>query len=121
MILDTNILIAYLNGEAAVTEALFKWKQEGRALFISPISHAEVLSLPTLTPSDVGRARAFLKEFISIPFTEDLAEDAALLRRIYRLTLPDAAIAVSALRNQIPLITRDCQFRKISEISTLTI
>jgi predicted nucleic acid-binding protein len=37
MVLDTNILIAYLNGEEKVIKMLSEWKNSGRALFISTI------------------------------------------------------------------------------------
>ncbi|MEK7541815.1 MAG: hypothetical protein AAB533_03135 [Patescibacteria group bacterium] len=40
---DTNILIAYLAGDTAVTEAVMHWKREGRILFLSAVAETEVL------------------------------------------------------------------------------
>ncbi|MBI3290848.1 hypothetical protein HYZ76_01040 [Candidatus Falkowbacteria bacterium] len=53
MIIDTNIIILYLNGDKKVINGLTEWKRQGRALFISSITVAEVLSLPNLTKSEI--------------------------------------------------------------------
>lgn len=121
MTLDTNILIAYLNGEASVVVGVSDWVRDGRALFISSVSVAEVLAQPGLGPSELDRARRFLRVFISIPFDDALAEQAAFLRRMYRLGLPDAAIAATALTRGVPLVTRDRQFRRVREITVVAV
>jgi len=120
--LDTNILIAHLNGEAAVIEAIVAWKRAGRQLFISSISTAEILALETLTSNETDRIRNFLVEnFLSVPFDDDIAEQAAMLRRSYRIELPDAAIAATALDYDVPLVTRDRQFRKIPGLTIVAL
>jgi len=45
MILDTNILIAYLNGESKIVETISDWKISGRVLFISSF----IRNLPLVT------------------------------------------------------------------------
>ena len=117
MTLDTNILIAYLNGERAVVDFVLEQKEVGRALFISSITVAELLSLPNLSRADGDRIKDFVSNFISIPLDNALAEQAATLRRVYTLTLPDAVIAATALIQQSPLITRDRGFRKVKELT----
>lgn len=102
-------------------QTISDWKHAGYGLLISSISVAEVLALPTLTPSDIEKVRNFLREFISIPFDDALAETAALVTRTYNLKLPDAAIASAALSRNMPLVTRDQQFRKIKEITIILI
>ncbi len=116
MVLDTNILIAYLNGEPAVVDALCRWREEGRALLISSVSLAEVLALPALGPSDLRLVTRFLRTFLSIAFDDHVAEVAAGLSRAYRLKLPDAAIAATALIHAVPLVTRDRVFRRLAEV-----
>jgi predicted nucleic acid-binding protein len=96
MLLDSNILIAYLKGEPSIVETLSRWKQEARALVISSISVAEVLALPALTPSDIQIVTRFLRTFLSIPFDDRLAE--------------------TAIDHGLPLVTRDRTFRKIPEL-----
>lgn len=117
MTLDTNILIAYLDGERAVVDFILEQKETGRAMFISSIVVAELLSLPKLAGDDFRRMENFIANFISVPFDNAIAISAASLRRQYKLELPDAAIAATALIRQIPLITRDRGFRKILELT----
>ena len=117
--MDTNILIAYLNGEVSVISGLTTWKQEGRSLCISSISVAEVLSLSTIAPEDLRTAKQFLETFTSIPLDNQLAEMAALLRRIYHLGLPDAVIAATAIQYRMPLVSRDRDFQKIAELTLM--
>lgn len=116
MILDSNILIAYLNGDDQVREALSDWKRTGRSLFISSLSITEVLAYPPLSPRETEDAKLFLNEFIPVSFDSSLAETAAFLRRLYGIATPDAAIAATALTRGVPLVTRDRQFRKVKEL-----
>jgi predicted nucleic acid-binding protein len=117
MTLDTNILIAYLNGEQAVVDFINEHKEVGRAIFICSISFAEVLSLPTLSEAYIDRARRFLENFISVPFDNELAEATALLRRRYQFSIPDAAIVATALIRQTPLVSRDKVLRRAKEVT----
>lgn len=116
MTIDTNILIAYLNGEEKVRTILDDWKQSNRPLFVSSISIAEVLALSSISPQEARLIKQFLGQFISVPFNDDLAEFTALIQRKYQLKLPDAAIAATALMRRVPLVTRDIQFQKIKEL-----
>ena len=121
MILDTNILIAHLNGEPEVIETLSDWKRSGRPLFISSISFAETLALPGLIPQERDKIRSYLLSLLAIPFDNTVAEAAAIFKGVYRIELPDAAIAASAYTRNLPLVTRDRQFRKIKEIAVVEI
>lgn len=121
MVVDTNILIACLDAEPRAATVLSEWKQEGRALLISSVSIAEALAIAPVTAEEVEKIKAFLREFISIPFDDAIAETAGFLRRKYRLEIPDAAIAATAFSRNVPLVSRDRQFRKIAEITIIEI
>jgi predicted nucleic acid-binding protein len=88
---------------------------------VSSISFAEVLALPTLTGSEIPVVTRFLRTFLRIPFDERLAEKAASLARLYRLKIPDAAIAATAVDCAMPLVSRDQGFRKVKEISLVEV
>ncbi len=121
MILDTNIVIAFLGGEKTVISVMTEWKKGGRALFISAVTFGEVLSLSNLSHSEIEKIKIFLNSFISIPLDNEIVESAAFLRRIYRVSLPDAIIAATSFKYKVPLVTRDRQFRKIKEITVIDI
>lgn len=122
MTLDTNILIAHLQGDREVLRALSFWKLSGKVLLVSTIARAELLSRSDLTEIELAEIRKFLENFSSIPFDNELAEYAASLRRRFRLTLPDAGIAATALSNGVPLVTRNIRdFRKIPNLAIVTI
>ena len=56
---------------------------------------------------------------MSVPFDDGLAEQAAYLRRVYSLSLPDAGVAVTAMSKNLPLVTRDSDFKDISELEVV--
>ena len=116
MVLDTNILIAYLNGEEQVVGTLQQWRLEQRALVISAVTFVELLALPTLTQAEINVIKRFLRTLLCIPLDERLAEEAARLVRTFRLRVPDAVIAATALACDMPLVSRDRAFRRVEEL-----
>lgn len=120
MVIDTNILIAYLNNETKIVDLLDSWRISGKSLIISSITTVEVLSLSTLSPQKIKKVKQFLQTFLSCPLDTGLAETTAALRRKYCLKTPDAIVAATAKTFKLPLITRDRQFRKIKELTVTT-
>lgn len=121
MVLDTNILIGYLNGDETIIGRLTQWRHEGRSLFVSAITWSEVLSAPVLAPEDLNPVKEFLASFVCIPMDQHIAETAAFIRRLYRLAIPDATIAATAIKYQMPLVSRDRDFRRVDEILLIEI
>ena len=100
-LLDTNILIDYLN---AVPQARAEIKKYDRCS-ISVVSWREVL---VGAPRDVENAtRAFLDGFAMIALDDRVAERAVSLRRRHGIKLPDAIIWASADVNSLLLVTRN--------------
>ena len=121
MVLDTNILIAYLGEDAKVVHAIQEWFSQHVSLFISAVSYAEVLALPEASAADLAKIREFLGYFVIVDVDKDLAESIATIRRASKLKFADAAIAATALRSHSALVTRDKQFRKVNEIQVLSL
>lgn len=119
MLFDSNVLIQYINGELNIVKQLNAWRQEGRAFIISSITTAEVLSLKTLNAEALIKVKIFLQSFLSVPFDDAIAEAAAQCRRAYGLSLPDAAIAATAITLKLPVVTQDRQFKKIRELTVV--
>ena len=123
MTIDTNIIIAYLEGDALIIETLSQWQMEGKSLFLSTVAETEILSFPGFSPEEHGATILFLEEnFTSFPFDRALARIAAQIRQSTRIKFPDAAIAATALITNTPLVTRNVRdFQKIRGIRMVTV
>ncbi|MGF1676574.1 MAG: type II toxin-antitoxin system VapC family toxin [Rivularia sp. (in: cyanobacteria)] len=103
---DSNILIYHLRGSL---------NQRGSDLILegltgegaySIISKIELLGF-NQTPAEEQQARLFLSGLQELELTSDIAEQTIQLRKNYKIKLPDAAIAATALIHQLTLITRN--------------
>lgn len=122
MILDTNIVIAYLEGEDAVVKTLSGWR-ENTSLFLPTVVESEVLSFNKWDETERRVTEYYLADnFISIVFDRPIAHVAAELRRTTHVKFPDAAIAASALYLRVPLVTRNVKdFKRIPNLDLRTI
>jgi hypothetical protein len=99
-LLDTNILIDYLNGVIAARDEIGRYQRPLISL-ISLITWMEVLAG---TPTGHAQAiRAFLRRFECVGIDADIAERAVEVRQTHRLKLPDA----TALEHSALLVTRN--------------
>ncbi len=99
---DTNILIDYLNGIAPAAEEL-RWYEEKA---ISIISYIEVL-VGAESGDEEDTLRSFLEAFHLVALDHEVANRAVVLRRDFRLKLPDAVVYASAQREGCLLVTRN--------------
>lgn len=100
-LLDTNILIDYLNGIEAARDEIGRYESP----LISPITWMEVM---IGAGSDEETAvRTFLALFTQVPIDEKVAEKAVAIRRERRLRLPDAIIWASAQCENALLVSRN--------------
>lgn len=123
MNVDSNIIIAYLDGDKSVIDILSNWKNEGKFLFISAIVETEVLSFSKWNEEERINTEQFLTDnFIFVPFDRHISHVAATIRRDVKLKFPDAAIAATSIFTNTPLITRNVRdFKKVSNISLIEI
>ena len=98
---DTNILIDHLQGIRAARTEIERY--EDRA--ISILTWIELLVGATV--ANEPRVRILLADFRTVALDEDVAEEAASLRRAHRMKLPDAVIWASARRSGRLLVTRN--------------
>ena len=98
---DTNILIDYLNGIESAKLEVERYERPA----ISVISWIEVL---VGTKAGLESAtRKFLSSFDRIELTERIADKAVLLRRVGKISVPDAIILASAQIENLTLVTRN--------------
>ncbi|MGM0593559.1 MAG: type II toxin-antitoxin system VapC family toxin [Pseudomonadota bacterium] len=100
-LLDTNILIDYLNGVEAARDELERFD----TVLISTITWMEVMV--GADEDEAATIKAFLARFIQLPLTTDIAERAVTIRRRTRMRLPDAIIWASAKSQSALLVSRN--------------
>jgi predicted nucleic acid-binding protein len=100
-ILDSSILIDYLNGIPDAKLELDRYPQKS----ISTVTWIEVMAGTDST--DEHPTRSVLLTFQVLPFTTAVAERAFVLRRDRRLKLPDAIILATAQVAGLLFVTRN--------------
>jgi predicted nucleic acid-binding protein len=109
---DTSTWIAFLDGGSGDDVALLDAALRDRQLLMPPVVLTELLSDPGISQE----AAEFLRELPLIEITAGFWERAGrlradVLRRKRKARLGDALIAQSCVDREIPLLTRDRDFR----------
>lgn len=115
---DTNILIGLFSGD--IDYRLI----EAEEIILSVISEIEYLAYDKLSAVDRQTYTKF-KNNIRLVYLDDNSETLRNkiieIRKKYKLKLPDAIIAASAMINNATLVTNDKAFNKIDKLKILTI
>ncbi len=114
-LIDTNIIIYYLEGEQAAVSFL---RTHRGKLAISSITWMETLSYPFSTDEE-QIVRAFLQELRLIEISSSVMELSVEIRRTKKIKLPDAIIAASAVHHDLILVTRNIKDFKGTAVKTL--
>jgi predicted nucleic acid-binding protein len=101
-LIDSDVLLDFLDGYAGAAEEIVRYRE----CCVSIISWMELLA-GARTQADEDVRRGFLAHFRVVPLTARVAEEAVLLRRKYRLKLPDAIIWASAITENCLLVSRN--------------
>lgn len=101
-VVDTNILIDYLNGSPKARRELDSFE----TVYISLISWMEIL-VGAAEGDEESEIREFLRRFRVHPVNEGVAERAVEIRRRDRIRLPDAIIWATAQHLGLLLVTRN--------------
>lgn len=119
---DTSSLVAYLSDSSGKDVEQIDSFLDSGSIMLPPVVVAEMLSDPNLPES-------LIKFIRKIPLLEILPgywERAGMLRskiisKSFKARLGDALISQSCIDHNIPLITRDKDFRHFSKHGNLTI
>lgn len=102
-LVDTNIIIYHLNGDAIAIDWLLSHRNK---LAISVISKIEVLSHP-IDGEKEPVVLSFLNQFDLIHLSDAIIEATIRLRRLRKIKTPDAIIAATALVHDLCICTRN--------------
>lgn len=110
VVLDTNIVLYLLKGDDKLEVLL-----QGANVFLSVITKVELLSHPDLDEAGEQVIRDLLQHVKLMEFTSTIQERTVLLRRQFKMKLPDAVIAATAAFLNIRLITADKKFARLKD------
>lgn len=111
LVLDTNIVLYLLAGDETIADFL-----EGKQGYLSVISELELIGYPDITEAELAQIQNFLAGCTIIPVDDTLRSIYTDLRRRYRLRLGDAMAAATAISLDLPFISADKSFSKVSEL-----
>jgi hypothetical protein len=107
---DTNAILYILSGNECMKPFT------NSRLAVSAISFMELLSFPSISAQEEDTIRRLLKCCDILHIDEAIIELTIQLRRAYRIKLPDAIIAATAVSCGFPLLTADTGFFRIENL-----
>ena len=114
-IADTNALLYLLSGNPCMKPYLSSY------IGLSVISEMELLSFSGITSFEEERIRSLIQDCLVLFLTENVKNKTIALRRAYKIKLPDAILAATAIENKLQLITADKGLKRVSELNLLLI
>ena len=112
VMIDTNIAIALLNGEKKLAEML-----EGKDVRISFITELELLCKPNLKETEKNKIQAFIDDCSILEINSSIKEITVSIKQKLKIKLPDAIIADTSIFWNLPLFTRDEDFKSITDLN----
>ncbi len=114
-LIDTNPLIEYISGILNKESANLAYDAINSDFNISVINRIEILAHPL--------ANEALLDFLNLAHQYELTPEVVnmtiVIRKKYKLKLPDAIIAATAMVNKLTLITNDSDFHKTEGLNII--
>jgi predicted nucleic acid-binding protein len=103
-LIDTNVLIDFCNGSLSEGGRAFL---EGIAPEISIVTNIELFAARNISAAEFTMLKGIVNIALIHPVTTDLVATTIAIRQDYRLKLPDAMIAATAVVLDLTLVTRN--------------
>lgn len=114
IVADTSLLVNFFNGMELALEIL-----EDRTIWYATITEIELLCYPKLSKDEAALIKSFLEQCVQQDLTKSVRYEAITIRKKYRLKIPDAIIAATAITCSLPLITMDSDFEQVENLDVL--
>ncbi len=118
-LIDSNAVIDYLMGKLPASGMAFMDEVINEIPNVSVITQIEVLGFNSSSETD-KLLRGFFHDATVLGLTNEVVDKTIELRKAYKIKLPDAIIAATALSHKLGLISRNTSdFEKISALSCI--
>jgi len=115
--LDTNAILYYLKDDNNAVTILRGVFAQSSPVYVSAVTELELLAFSNLTSDEESLIENLLATVAIIPVDSHIARLAALVRRRYRIKVPDSIIAATAMFTGSTLLTRNTRdFRMVSNL-----
>ncbi len=114
-LLDTNILVYALKGLPSV----MPYFEED--CYLSVITEIEIIGVPELSKKDLVIRQAAIDFCTIIPLTNSIKSEAIRLKQEFKVKLPDAVIAATALMEGYTLVTADKGFKRFTSLQIILV
>ena len=111
LLIDTNIALYLLNGDTTIAELL-----NGRDVHVSFVTELELLGFQDIKEEDRSIIEELLNNCIIVDLNQAIKRITVDLKQKYKLKLPDAIIAATSIYMNLPLISADKDFDRISDL-----
>lgn len=116
ILLDTNAFIYFFEGRSNITNLVVNTPE----IYYSAISEIELLSATHLTQKEIDLIKDFLSLCHRVELTSEIIERTVTIRRQCHLKIPDAIIAASAFHLEVPLVSADTGFQKVTGLTLIS-
>ncbi len=104
---DTNIFIYYLADDIIVNSWFTEEFLNLHEILVSPIIRIELLSFTSLSKEEEQSIEDLLSQFNTVPLLREIENQTIQIKRQYKIKLPDAIIAATAINQDAFLVTRN--------------
>jgi predicted nucleic acid-binding protein len=119
-LIDSNTVIDYLNGKLPFNGNSFVNSIVDEEPKISVITKIEVLGFNLQSREDYQIVVDFINDNMVYNLDESIINKTIELRKKYKIKLPDAIIAATALCNDLAIVSRNTDdFKKIKELKII--
>ncbi len=116
-LMDSNVVIDYFGNKLPHKATSFI---NNLPAVISVITRIEILGWYNATPEQLHKLKNFVEQSVVYSLTEVVIQQTISLRQQYRIKLPDAIVAATALTQNKTLLTRNVNdFKNIPGLNLL--
>lgn len=112
-LVDTNFLI-FVSDESDIVIPFLDYN-----VAISYITEMELLGVFSISKNQKTAMKKILSQCYIIDCSEEIKEVAINLKQKYKIKLPDAIIAATAIVKQLPFVTADADFKIIKDLNLI--
>ena len=105
--LDTNSILYYLKKHKNLSDFFISIIQGSEPVSLSVVNKIELLSYSGLQEEDEKQIKEFIQDFKMRELDDEIVDKTIEVRRKYKLKLPDAIIAATAMINNLILVTHN--------------